>query len=80
MGSERMGGIRVTIDGKPCTQLKEDYSYDLEINKAIKQMTIGKAPGPDAIPAEVNKTSGETLRNQLPSLFQSMWKQEHLPQ
>ncbi|KAL8566092.1 hypothetical protein ACOMHN_045266 [Nucella lapillus] len=43
-------------------------------------MTTGKAPGPDAIPAEVYKTGGETIRNQLTSLFQSMWKQEHLPQ
>ncbi|KAL8601623.1 hypothetical protein ACOMHN_003889 [Nucella lapillus] len=51
-----------------------------EVNKAIKQMTTGKAPGPDAIPAEVYKTGGETIRNQLTSLFQSMWKQEHLPQ
>ncbi|KAL8568569.1 hypothetical protein ACOMHN_058505 [Nucella lapillus] len=54
-------------------------SYE-EVNKAIKQMTTGKDPGPDAIHAEVYKTGGETIRNQLTSLFQSMWKQEHLPQ
>ncbi|KAL8612587.1 hypothetical protein ACOMHN_006573 [Nucella lapillus] len=43
-------------------------------------MTTGKAPGPDAIPAEVYKTGGETIRNQLTSQFQFMWKQEHLLQ
>ncbi|KAL8620901.1 hypothetical protein ACOMHN_025034 [Nucella lapillus] len=31
-------------------------------------MTTGKAPGPDAIPAEVYKTCGETIRNQMTSL------------
>ncbi|KAL8581287.1 hypothetical protein ACOMHN_028313 [Nucella lapillus] len=57
-----------------------DAKPSYEVNEAIKQMTTGKAPGPDAIPAEVYKTGGETIRNQLTSLFQSMWKQEHLPQ
>ncbi|KAL8584826.1 hypothetical protein ACOMHN_037531 [Nucella lapillus] len=61
------------------TELDAQPSYE-EVNKAIKQMTTGKAPGPDAIPAEVYKTGGEIIRNQLTSLFQSMWKQEHLPQ
>ena len=48
--------------------------------KTIKQMTCGKAPGADAIPEEVYKTGGETIRNQQASLFQTMWVQEHLPQ
>ncbi|KAL8609487.1 hypothetical protein ACOMHN_038009 [Nucella lapillus] len=61
------------------TELDAQPSYK-EVNKAIKQMTTGKAPGPDAIPAEVYKMGGETIRNQPRSLFQSMWKQEHLPQ
>ena len=51
-----------------------------EVSKEIKQMTSGKAPGPDAIPAEVYKMGGETIRSQLTSLFQTMWNQEHLPQ
>ena len=46
----------------------------------IKKMTSGKASGPDAIPAEVCKTGGEAIRNQLASLFQTMWIQERLPQ
>ncbi|XP_063587786.1 uncharacterized protein LOC134765037 [Penaeus indicus] len=40
-----------------------------EVNKAIKQMTSGKAPGPDAIPAEVFKMGGKSIRNELTSLF-----------
>ncbi|KAL8606716.1 hypothetical protein ACOMHN_055391 [Nucella lapillus] len=32
------------------TELNAQPSYQ-EVNKAIKQMTTGKAPGPDAIPA-----------------------------
>ena len=51
-----------------------------EVSKAIKQMTSGKAPGPDATPAEVYKMGSETIRSQLTSLFQTMWNQEHLPQ
>jgi len=60
-------------------ELDTPLTYE-EVNKAIKQMTTGKAPGLDAIPAEVYKTGGETIRSQLTSLFQSMWYQKHLPQ
>ena len=35
-----------------------------EVSKKIKGMTSGKAFGPDAIPAEVFKTGGESIRNQ----------------
>lgn len=59
------------------TELDIPPTYD-EVNKAIKQMATGKAPGPDAIPAEVYKTGGETIRSQLTSMFQSMWYQKHL--
>ena len=51
-----------------------------EVSKAIKQMTSGKAPGPDAIPAEVYKFGGEVMHHQLTSLFQTMWDQGQLPQ
>ena len=58
-------------------ELDDPSSFE-EVSKAIKQMTSGKAPGPDAIPAEVLKTGGETIRSQLTSLFHTMWSQEHL--
>jgi len=61
------------------TEIDTPPTYE-EVNKAIKQMTTGKAPGPDAIPAEVYKTGGKTIHSQLTSLFQSMWYQKHLPQ
>ena len=51
-----------------------------EVSKAIKLMTSGKAPGPDAISAEVYKMGSEAIRNQLTSLFQTIWIQEHLPE
>ena len=51
-----------------------------EVSKTIKQVTSGKAPGPDAIPAGEYKMGDETIRSQLASLFQTMWNEEHLPQ
>ena len=39
-----------------------------EVSKAIKQMTSGKAPGPDAIPAELCKSGGAAINDQLTSL------------
>ena len=47
-----------------------------EVSKAIKQMTSGKAPGPDAIPAEVFKSGGAAINDQLTSLYQTMWNQK----
>ncbi|CAI9719175.1 Hypothetical predicted protein [Octopus vulgaris] len=51
-----------------------------EVSRAIKKMSTGKAPGSDAIPAEVFKSGGPTMISQLTSLFQSMWDREQLPQ
>ena len=47
-----------------------------EVSKAIKQMTSRKAPGPDAIPAEVFKSGGAAINDQLTSLYQTMWNQK----
>ena len=43
-------------------------------------MLIGKAPGPDAIPAEVYKEGGPALILKLTELFQSMWQKGEVPQ
>jgi len=51
-----------------------------EVAKAISQMSTGKAPGPDAIPAEVFKSGGPSLLSKLTELFQSCWESETLPQ
>ena len=51
-----------------------------ETTAAIKQLQTGKAPGPDGIPAEVFKASGETLITDLTRLFQVFWVNRQLPQ
>ena len=51
-----------------------------EVSSVIKQMTSGKASGPDVIPAEVFKSSGAAINDQLTSLYQTMWNQEQLLQ
>eukprot|EP00795_Rhopilema_esculentum_P004209 gene4209-20396_t len=50
-----------------------------DVAKATKQMSSGKAPCPDAIPAEMF-TSGGPLIAKLTELFQSVWVSETLPQ
>ena len=51
-----------------------------EADAAIKQLQTGKAPGPDGIPAEVFKVSGETLITHLTRMFQVFWANGQLPQ
>ena len=43
-------------------------------------MTIGKAPGLNAIPADAFKSGGPSLIRKLPDMFQSHWKNKTLPQ
>ncbi|XP_062905812.1 craniofacial development protein 2-like, partial [Mobula hypostoma] len=51
-----------------------------EVRKAVKQLSCGKAPGHDAIPAEVYKAGGPVMMQMLTVLFQSMWKKGQVPQ
>ena len=51
-----------------------------EVAKAIKQMSCGKAPGSDAIHAEVFKSGGLALLIKLTELFKSFWDNKTLPQ
>ena len=46
-----------------------------EIQKAIGQLSNGKAPEPDAIPAKVYKYGGPVLHQKLADIFQSIWQQ-----
>nr|VZI29711.1 unnamed protein product [Spirometra erinaceieuropaei] len=46
-----------------------------ETIRAVKQLSSGKAPGSDAIPAEVYKHGGPLLMDHLTALFQEMWRQ-----
>ena len=51
-----------------------------EVKKAIRQLSTGKAPGADAIPAEVYKHSGDMLLQKLTYIFRRMWDEEVIPQ
>lgn len=53
----------ITCLSKLPTNLELDASSLIDVGKAIKQMTSGKAPSPDTIPVEVFKTYGESIRN-----------------
>ncbi|BHF69804.1 hypothetical protein SprV_0301285100 [Sparganum proliferum] len=48
--------------------------------RALQQLFSEKAPGPDAIPAEVYKHGGPQLMDHLIVLFQEMWRQGEVPQ
>ena len=52
----------------------------VEVQKAISQISSGKAPGADFIPAEIYKEGGPALANKLLTIIQLSWEQEHLPQ
>nr|VZH96378.1 unnamed protein product [Spirometra erinaceieuropaei] len=45
-----------------------------------QQLSSGKAPGSDAMPAEVYKHGGPQLMDHLTALFQEMWRQGEVPQ
>ena len=66
-------------------QAEIDYELDLpptlpEVKRAISQMCSGKAPGPDAIAAEVYKVAGTPTLSHLTDIFQSMWSEGKIPQ
>ena len=48
--------------------------------KAIKLLSSGKAPGSDAIPAEIYKAGGPPVAEKLTELFHIMWRKEAMPQ
>ena len=51
-----------------------------ETIKAVQQMSSGKAPGSDGIPAEIYKYGGHQLITHLTTLFQEMWRQGEFAQ
>nr|VZI24606.1 unnamed protein product [Spirometra erinaceieuropaei] len=51
-----------------------------ETIRAVQQLSSGKAPGSDAIPAEVYKHGGPQLMNHLTALFQELWRKGEVPQ
>ncbi|BHF59777.1 hypothetical protein SprV_0100273800 [Sparganum proliferum] len=65
-------------------QVETNVALDLppslqETIRALQQLSRGKTPGSDAIPAEVYKHGGPQLMDQLTALFQEMWHQGEAP-
>nr|VZI01100.1 unnamed protein product [Spirometra erinaceieuropaei] len=66
-------------------QVETNVDLDLppslqETIRAVQQLSSGKEPGSDAIPAEVYKHGGPQLMDHLTALFQEMWRQGKFPQ
>ena len=51
-----------------------------EVKIAIRQLSSGKAPGSDSIPAEIYKKGGSALMSKHLTLVQLIWVKEQLPQ
>ena len=63
-----------------CNILLDEFPTVTETKKAIQHLSSGKAPGTDAIPAEVYKAGGLPMAENLTELFQCMWRKEAIPQ
>ena len=63
-----------------CNSLLDELPTVSETVKAIKLLPSGKAPGTDAIPAEICKAGGPPVAEKLTELFHIMWRKEAIPQ
>ena len=61
-----------------CNLLLDDFPTVAETVKAIKLLSSGKAPGSDAIPAEIYKAGGTSVAKKM--TFHIMWRKEATPQ
>ena len=57
-----------------CNSLLDEFPTVSETVKAIKLLSSGKAPGSDAIPAEIYKAGGPQVAEKLTELFHIMWR------
>lgn len=57
-----------------------DLPTQEETKKSISLLSSGKTTGADTIPAETYKVGGPHLVEKLTDLFQSLWRQEAVPQ
>ena len=60
--------------------LLDEFPTVTETRKTIQHLSSGKAPGTDAIPAEVYKAGELPMAEKLTELFQYMWRKEAIPQ
>ena len=63
-----------------CNPLLDELPTVSETVKAIKLLSSGKAPGSDAIPAEIYKAGGPPVAEKLTELFHIIWRKEAIPQ
>ena len=63
-----------------CNVLLDEFPTVMETRKAVQQLSSGKAPGADAIPAEVYKAGGLPMAEKLTELFHCMWRKKAIPQ
>ena len=63
-----------------CNLLLDAFPTATETVKAIKLLSSGKAPGSDAIPAEIYKAGGTPVAKKMTELFHIIWRKEAIPQ
>ena len=69
-----------TLPQTECNVLLDEFPTVTETRKAIQHLSSGKAPGTDAIPAEVYKAGGLPMAGKLTELFQCIRRKEAIPQ
>ena len=65
---------------RPILAFLDDPPTLVETQKAIKQLQVGKAPGPDGIPPEIYKEGGDAVQAKLNELLQQFWEESSVPQ
>ena len=63
-----------------CNVLLNEFPTVTETRKAIQHLSSAKAPGTDAILADVYKADGFSMAEKLTELFQCMWRKEAILQ
>ena len=63
-----------------CNVLLGEFPTVTETRKEIQHLSFCKAPGANAIPAEIYKAGGLPMAEKLTELIQCMWRKEAFPQ
>ena len=73
-----LSGLNVIPEKPALEELDLPPSLE-EITKAVKQMSSGKAPGMDGIPAEFYKAAGPMALDTFYGILSCIWKEETMP-
>ena len=63
-----------------CILLLDEFPTVSDTVKVIKLLSSGKAPGSDAIPAEIYKAGGTPVATKMKELFHIMWRKKAISQ